>query len=69
MDYLRPWLGLGLGLLILLSGLRMALRPATFIGTGPIPASEPNTVRAFGIFFIVLGLVHLGLNLSYFASE
>lgn len=68
-DRLHSWIGLGVGIAIMGSGLRYFLKPKAFVGIGFIPATDPRTVRAFGIFFFVLGLLNAGLNLTKLLSE
>lgn len=59
-----------LGVLALMaSGANMVLRPRTFLGQGISPATDPRTVRAFGIFFLVLGTAAAVLTLIKFVSE
>ncbi|MEA3003391.1 MAG: hypothetical protein QOH81_2179 [Sphingomonadales bacterium] len=41
---------------VLISGLHMALRPAAYLGRGTIQATDPRTVRWFGIFFLAIGV-------------
>lgn len=60
----------GLGVITsLISGAHMALRPATYLGKGTPPASDPRTVRAFGIFFLGLATIMVALILIKFVSE
>ncbi|SFK02329.1 hypothetical protein SAMN03159338_3022 [Sphingomonas sp. NFR04] len=53
----------------LTAGAHMVLRPATYLGKGTPPASDPRTVRAFGIFFIGLATVGVVFALIKFVSE
>jgi hypothetical protein len=54
------WLSLTLALMLLLSASRMLLASQSFIGPGRMDATNPRTVRAFGWFFFVLGVLPLG---------
>ena len=40
---------------VLLAGLHMIVRPARWVGKGPIPAQSPGNVRAMGVMFALLG--------------
>ncbi len=50
-----------IGLSLVFSAARMILRPQSYVGSGVLDASDPRTVRTFGWFFLILGLVGLGL--------
>lgn len=44
------------GALAMLAGAaHMVLRPHAYLGKGTAPATDPRTVRWFGLFFFVLG--------------
>ncbi|WP_294261073.1 hypothetical protein [uncultured Sphingomonas sp.] len=68
-DTLRPWIGLAVGAMLTINGYRKVRDPNAFVGVGPIPATDPRTVRFFGIGFLVLGLLNVGLILSQLLSE
>jgi hypothetical protein len=59
-----------LGMLVLVaSGAHMVLRPHTYLGKGSLPATDPRTVRWFGLLTLVLGAVSVALSLIKFVSE
>ena len=68
-DALRPWVGLALGLLLVARGAMWIRKPQAFLGGGMIPATNPRTVRAFGVFVFIVGLLNAGLNLPLILSE
>lgn len=68
-DALRPLIGTGLGIMLMLNGLRWWWQPHAFVGVGLIPASDPRTVRIFGIGIFIIGLLNAGLNLPQIFSE
>ena len=68
-DALRPWLGLALGLMLSINGFRMLTKPNSFVGVGMIPASDPRTVRGFGIVILIIGILNAGINLPNLFSE
>jgi len=47
----------------------MVRRPHLYIWVGRIPASDPRTVRGFGIFYIVMGLLIGGLATSILSPD
>jgi hypothetical protein len=60
----------GVAVMLLYTGLRMAFRPTLYVGVGTMPASDPRTVRSFGIFFALLGLIIASfLAVSVFLPE
>ncbi|MFT3977916.1 MAG: hypothetical protein QM688_12515 [Sphingomonas bacterium] len=65
----RTVIRLGVGVMLAGIGLRRLLQPRAFIGVGLIPATDPRTVRAFGIFIFVIGLLDVGLGLTQLLSE
>jgi hypothetical protein len=44
-----------LTLALLAVSLHMMVRPAAWVGRGPIPAQAPANVRAMGVLFAILG--------------
>ena len=46
---------LGAGTIALASGWPMLRRPESYLGSGRPPATDPSTVRKFGIFSVTLG--------------
>ena len=57
------------GVSLLAAGARLALRPRAYIGAGTPPATDPRTVRWFGILFLVLGILTAGIPLIQFIPE
>jgi hypothetical protein len=51
------------------SGGHMVARPAAYLGKGTAPASDPRTVRWFGIVFLILGSASAALFVLQFVTE
>jgi hypothetical protein len=53
---------------VLASGALMVSRPASYVGRGFVPASDPQTVRRFGLVMVVGAGIILVLNLVRLAQ-
>ncbi len=69
LDLLRPWMGLALGIVLAINGWKMLTKPNAYVGVGIIPASDPRTVKWFGVFGLIAGVLNVGLNLPQLFSE
>jgi hypothetical protein len=49
--------------MLMLNGFRWFYQPEAFVGVGLIPASDPRTVRIFGVGIFIIGLASTLLNL------
>ena len=59
---MTDWLRLLLSIFLLASAGRMLLRPYSFVGKGRLDATDPRTVRMFGWFTLILGVVLFGMT-------
>jgi len=68
-DALRPWIGVAVGLMITMLGIQRIRKPMAFVGRGLVPASDPRTVRIFGVAFLIIGGLNFLLHFYGIVSE
>jgi hypothetical protein len=61
-------LGLLSGAALVLAGAHQLSRPAAYLGSGLVPATDPRTVQRFGGFLMALGALIFVLNLIRLAQ-
>ena len=69
LDMLRPWLGLAVGVMLAVNGWKLLTKPNAYVGVGIIPASNPRTVKWFGIVGLIIGIDNASVNLPHLFSE